>query len=227
MTLDPGPTPPGCPDRRGVNRPRPHRRHPQPDAVPPPGSRRRTHLRRRALSDPGWLLPWVAVTAVVVLDTLATSRPWPLLIAGLADEPAHLLTAWLILVALPERVAPRSVWPWVLVASVAIDADHVPQYTWDPGFAVDGGRPPTHGLVTVLLLLAFGAARPCRTWALGLAGGVALHLLRDVATGPGIPLLWPVVHAGVLVPYPLYLVVLIVAASVTSVRYRRRRTAGP
>jgi inner membrane protein len=168
-------------------------------------------------------MPWIAVTAVVVLDALATFRPRPLLIAGLADEPAHLLTAWLILMALPERVTPPSVWPWVLAASVGIDADHVPQYTWDPGFAVDGGRPPTHGLLTIVLLLVVGAARPCRTWALGLAGGVALHLLRDAATGPGIPLLWPVVQDSFLVAYPLYLVVLILAASVASVRHLRHR----
>jgi inner membrane protein len=168
-------------------------------------------------------MPWIAVTAVVVLDALATFRPRPLLIAGLADEPAHLLTAWLILMALPERLTPPSVWPWVLAASVGIDADHVPQYTWDPGFAVDGGRPPTHGLLTIVLLLVVSAARPCRTFALGLAGGVALHLLRDAATGPGIPLLWPVVQDSFLVAYPLSLVVLILAASVASVRHLRHR----
>jgi membrane-bound metal-dependent hydrolase YbcI (DUF457 family) len=44
-----------------------------------------------------------------------------------------------------------------------------------------------------------------------LAVGLLFHLVRDLATGPGVPLLWPFGHP-VLMPYSVYVVVLVVAA---------------
>jgi hypothetical protein len=38
------------------------------------------------------------------------------------------------------------------MGSVAIDVDHIPLYTFAPGFIVSG-RPPTHSLITVLALM--------------------------------------------------------------------------
>lgn len=148
------------------------------------------------------------LVVIVALDVVQYSRNWPVPVVGLLDEPAHLLTAALVLLALPPRF-----WQpdggWVLLGSVALDIDHVPLFLGDPGFAVDGGRPPTHSLVTVLVLLLGAAAVPKLRRALGgLALGAGLHLLRDVATGPGIPLLWPLTRAAVAVPYLAYLTLL-------------------
>ena len=75
-----------------------------------------------------------------------------------------------------------------------IDLDHVPQYVgWHVLRAAPSGRPLTHSLLTVgvLLVLAAGSRR-LRLPFLGMAFGVALHLLRDASEGrAGVPLLWP------------------------------------
>ena len=142
-------------------------------------------------------------------------------IIGPLDEIGHLLTAALLLLALP-RPARRKVWPWALIGAVAIDVDHVPLYTFAPEFEV-GGRPPTHSLLTVLVLFVAALAIPAaRVPLAGLALGVCLHFVRDVATGPGMPLFWPVSHAVVRVPYPAYLAVMVVAAGVGTWRILRR-----
>lgn len=145
---------------------------------------------------------------IVALDVVQYSRNWPVPVVGLLDEPAHLLTAALVLLALPTRFWQRNA-GWVLLGSVALDIDHVPLFLGDTGFAVDGGRPPTHSLVTVVVLILGAAAVPGLRRGLGaFALGVGLHLLRDVATGPGIPLLWPLARAAVTVPYLAYLTLL-------------------
>jgi inner membrane protein len=172
------------------------------------------------------LAPLLALAGVCALDAVQAARPWPVPIVGLLDEPAHLLTAWLALAALGLaglRGASRLL-PWVLLGSVALDADHVPLYLWGEPVAHHGGRPVTHAAVTVVVLLAVAALTRARarTAALGLAAGVALHLVRDVATGPGIPLLWPLDGTDVRLPYAAYLAVVVVAATVAVVRGLRR-----
>jgi inner membrane protein len=160
--------------------------------------------------------PVLALAAIGLLDAVHVARPWPVPVAGLLDEPAHLLTAWLIGTAVAGARL-RETWagmlPWALVASVAIDVDHFPVYLWSAPIALPGSRPVTHSVVTVLVLLGVAAAtrRPARIVALGLAAGVALHLVRDVATGPGIPLLWPADQSDVQLPYAIYLAVLVLA----------------
>jgi inner membrane protein len=107
---------------------------------------------------------------------------------------------------------------WALVGSVVIDADHVPLYTFAPEFSVAGGRPPTHSLVTVAVLLALGAGiARVRGPMVGLAIGVFLHLVRDVVTGPGVPALWPVSATIVRFPYPTFLGLLSAAGVVATV----------
>ena len=52
----------------------------------------------------------------------------------------------------------------------------------------------------------------------GAAVGVCLHFVRDLATGPGIELWWPVDGAEVLLPYRGYLVLVVVLGFVATVR---------
>ncbi len=106
---------------------------------------------------------------------------------GLLDEPGHLLTAWLFLAASP-RARRRLDLRWVLLGAVAIDVDHLPLYLWAALASSPGGRPVTHSLITVLVLLVVVAAlsRRLSTAATGVAVGVLLHFVRDVATGPGL-----------------------------------------
>lgn len=159
---------------------------------------------------------WAPATVAFVLadDLLLSSRDWSVPALGLLDEPAHLATAALLLASVGalRRTRPGAI---TLVASVALDLDHLPLYLGAPMGA--HGRPPTHSLLTVAALATAGLlARRRRTDLLAAAAGVALHLVRDLATGPGVPLLWPTTARAIEVPYPPYAAVLVAAAAVTA-----------
>ena len=182
--------------------------------MPPSGRLRRTAAEA--------LAPPLAVVCIIGLDRVAGARPWPIPVIGLLDEPAHLLTAWLMLNAV--AAAHRRFWPWALLGAVAIDVDHVPLYLWGSTVAGTGGRPVTHSLMTVLALLALGiAVRRARTVCVGLAVGVVLHLTRDLATGPGVPLWWPARSDPVLLPYWGYLCLLVALAATAVLQHSRPR----
>ena len=181
----------------------------------------------RAVATRRVLAPLLALAGMCALDAVQAARAWPVPVVGLLDEPAHLLTAWLALAALGLGALPgtrSALLPWVLIGSVALDVDHVPLYLWGEPVAHQWSRPVTHGAVTVvvLLLVALPARARMRTAAVGLAAGVVLHLVRDVATGPGIPLLWPLDPMDVRLPYAAYLAVLVVAAALAVLRAVRR-----
>lgn len=174
------------------------------------------------------LAPVLALGGVCAFDAVQAARDWPVPVVGLLDEPAHLLTAWLALAALGLAGlcgATSALLPWVLLGSVALDVDHVPLYLWDEPVAHHGSRPVTHAAVTVVVLVLVAALTRARgrTAALGLAAGVTLHLVRDVATGPGIPLLWPLDGTDVRLPYAAYLAAVVLAAAVAVVRGLRQR----
>jgi inner membrane protein len=170
--------------------------------------------------------PTAGLCLILLLDGVQRARTWPVPVMGLLDESAHLVTAALVLGSAPRAVV-RSVWPWVVIGAVAIDLDHLPLYLGVRGFAVHGGRPPSHSLGVVLLLLA-GAARPAlRKPLLGLAGGVMLHIVRDMATGPGVPLLWPLTPGNFLLPYPVYVALMVLATVGSTIRLGHGRARWP
>jgi membrane-bound metal-dependent hydrolase YbcI (DUF457 family) len=148
---------------------------------------------------------------------------------GLIDEPAHLATCAIALLA---AAAVLEAWPSrrfvvaALASSVAIDLDHVPGYLGSHLLTGSLPRPYTHSLALVVVLVAIGfVVRPgrLRQICLGVSFGVAVHLLRDVATGPGVSLLWPAVESPIKVPYALYAGTLVVALIATL----PRRSAAP
>jgi len=165
--------------------------------------------------------PAAGLCLVLLVDSAQRARSWPLPQLALLDETAHLVTAALVLGA-AARVVGRPVWPWVLVGAVAVDIDHVPGYLEMSGFGVHGGRPPSHSLAAVLALVLLGrVAGPALCQPLvGLAGGVTLHLVRDIATGPGVPLLWPLMEGNVRLPYSLYVALLVVSTAGCMLRSR-------
>ena len=168
----------------------------------------------------------VAGALLVGLLDAALSGREPLLVTAVLDEPAHLLTAGLLLAAvLPGRA--RAVVPWALAGAVLIDLDHLPFYLWGALSTEGAGRPVTHSLATAAALAAAAvvARGRLRTALSGLALGVGLHLVRDLATGPGVPLWWPVEDDGVLVPYSWYVLVLGVATAVAAGRQLSRSRA--
>jgi inner membrane protein len=168
--------------------------------------------------------PLLALLAVCGLDALLAADRWPVPVIGILDEPAHLLTAWLVLAALGRGDVRTPATAWALLGSVALDADHIPLYLWGEPVAQQGSRPVAHaaGTAVVLLLVAALAHGRLRTAASGLAAGVALHLVRDLVSEPGIPLLWPLDADDVLLPYGGYLAVLVAAAAVATFRGGRR-----
>jgi hypothetical protein len=126
-------------------------------------------------------------------------------VMGPLDEVAHLLTMLFVLWAVGCRVD-RPFAKAALVMSVAIDADHVPQYLGWYGLTQGTPRPYAHSLLTILILAAAAvlfARRAARAagarWSrlaqifLGLIVGVGVHLWRDMAEpASGVSLLWPV-----------------------------------
>lgn len=158
---------------------------------------------------------------------MQASREWSLVPLAALDEPAHLLTAWLVLAAATPRTARLPLLPWVLAGAVLLDLDHVPLYLGADIAVSPGGRPVSHSLLTVAVLLAAaGAVRRWRVPLAGLALGVATQLLRDLSTGPGVPLLWPALAEDVLLPYLPYALVLVTLAAVATARRVSGRAAG-
>jgi hypothetical protein len=79
-----------------------------------------------------------------------------------------------------------------MIASVAIDLDHIPLYLGLLGN--EGQRPVTHSLATVVVVA--GAAvvwRRHRAVLAGIVTGLLIHFARDIAEGPpGVRMFWPV-----------------------------------
>ena len=210
----PGPRPDGRGGRAALTRPT--HRHGY--------GRRRTSAGR---TRPRWrcALPALALAGILLLDLAQNSREWSLVPLAALDEPAHLLTAWLVLAA-GVRSTRRPLLPWVLAGAVLLDLDHVPLYLGADIAVSPGGRPVSHSLLTVVVLLV--AAAGVRRWRVPLAGlalGVATQLLRDLSTGPGVPLLWPALAEDVLLPYLPYALVLVALAAAATARRLRDRAA--
>ena len=174
---------------------------------------------------------WVSlslVVAIVGVDAVLLRRSFGFAVRALMDEPCHLATALIVLGTMTRwRGRPPSVpFTWaMLIASVAIDVDHLPAELAARGMLYGHlPRPYTHALWLPLLLavIAVVAARRARPGGRGRAAtvaavfagaswGLAAHFFRDVATAP-ISLLWPVSGAWLQVPYGWYLGPLVLLA---------------
>ena len=160
--------------------------------------------RRGPLTVPRILVVAAAVV-IFAVHPVVTLLDLPLWALGILDEVAHLSTALILVAAWPVRVG-RPVILVALASSVAIDVDHVLQYLGIDVLTEGTVRPYPHSLTTPLA--AFAAALALRGTprriALGVGAGVLAHLLRDVATGPGIAALWPLSDAPVRIPWGFY-----------------------
>lgn len=170
-------------------------------------------------------LAWFAAAAglFVFADQADQHIGTSVLLGAPLDETAHVLTALLVIWAL-GGVACRFLLP-ALVASVAIDLDHVPRdlgQTW----LTDGTpRPYTHSLLTIAVVLLVAAlAKRRREIAIGVALGLVIHFWRDLAEpGTGVALLWPLSSVSFSLPHASYLVVMAVTIVAGLVRAVRRR----
>jgi inner membrane protein len=118
---------------------------------------------------------------------------------GPFDETAHLLTTLLVVWALFPGFDRSQLLP-VLIASCAIDLDHIPGEFGSTILTGGGPRPFTHSLATVAVLLVVALLwRRQRLLFFALMLGVMSHLWRDLAepAGSHVPLFWPVTDRGV------------------------------
>jgi membrane-bound metal-dependent hydrolase YbcI (DUF457 family) len=133
-----------------------------------------------------------------------------LVVAGLLDEPAHITMAALGLLVVARFVeAPRRFYVAALIASVAIDLDHIPLYL---GLGARDQRPVTHSLATVLVFaVAAAASRRHRAVLAGTVAGLLLHFARDIVEGPpGVRMLWPLQQTAWIAGYWWFLGMILV-----------------
>lgn len=161
-----------------------------------------------------WLGLCLIASALVIVGADAAFHAFKptLVIAGVLDEPAHAATTIIILGALG--------WPGTrgfvvaaLVASIAIDLDHVPQYLGAHFLTAGTARPYPHSFVTLVAVLSVAALSRGRTRCLALGAELGLlgHMFRDMAepsSKAGVALFWPISDANVRVPYVIYGVVM-------------------
>jgi inner membrane protein len=171
----------------------------------------------------------LAATALA-FDAVKRGIPFGVWSTGPIDEVAHLCTAALGLLVLACFIdAPRRFYVAALIASVAIDLDHIPLYLGLLGN--EGQRPVTHSLSTVAVFVAAAAvSRRHRAVLAGVATGLVLHFARDIAEGyPGVLIFWPLQDTSWMVGYWWFLGMIIVftAARLVLVRTGLPRTRIP
>ena len=139
-----------------------------------------------------WAYPILLAGVALGFDAADRRVPFSLLSSGLLDEVAHLATGALGLLALACLIdVPRRFYVAGLIASVAIDLDHIPLYLGLLGN--QDQRPVTHSLATVLVFAgAAVVSRRHRAVLAGVVTGLVIHFARDIAEGPpGVRMLWP------------------------------------
>jgi membrane-bound metal-dependent hydrolase YbcI (DUF457 family) len=164
-----------------------------------------------------------AVVALALADwayRLAGDSVFP---GGPLDEIAHVLTTLIVLWALGARVCDRFLLP-ALVASVAIDLDHVPAELGHDFLTQGTQRPYTHSLLSIAVVLGVAALwRSRRDLVLGVALGLAIHFWRDMSEADaGVSLLWPFSRHSFTLSHGGYLIVMALFAVAAAVRCRRR-----
>jgi inner membrane protein len=168
-----------------------------------------------------WAGPLLLAAAALASDAVERGIPFGVWTTGPVDEVAHLSTAVLGLLVLARFIdAPRRFYVAALIASVAIDVDHIPLYL---GLLGDQGqRPVTHSLSTVAVFIAAAAAsRRYRAVLAGAGTGLVLHFARDIAEGyPGVRIFWPLQDSSWMVAgdrWFLGMIVVLTAAQVVLV----------
>jgi len=175
-----------------------------------------------------WAGPLLLAAAALAFDAADRRIPFGVWTTGPVDEVAHLATAALGLLVLARFIdAPRRFYVAALIASVAIDLDHIPLYLGLLGN--EGQRPVTHSLSTVALFAAAAvASRRHRAILAGAAAGLVLHFARDIAEGyPGVRVFWPLQDTSWMVSYRWFLGMIVVFTAarlvLVSVGLPRRR----
>jgi membrane-bound metal-dependent hydrolase YbcI (DUF457 family) len=164
----------------------------------------------------------VATVAFVLADWAYRQVGDSFVPGGPLDEIAHLSTTLIILWVLGRRVCDRFLVP-ALIASVAIDADHIPGELGSDIITRGTPRPYTHSLLTIVVVLVAAVLwRRRRDILLGVAIGLGIHFWRDMAeSDAGVSLLWPFSDHPFTFSHTLYLVVMAAFVALAAIRCRR------
>ena len=158
-----------------------------------------------------WAGPLLLAAVALAFDAAGRRIPFGVWTTGPVDEVAHLCTAALGLLVLACFIdAPRRFYVAAIIASVAIDLDHIPLYLGLLGN--EGQRPATHSLSTVAVFAVTAvASRRHRAVLAGVAAGLVLHFARDIGEGyPGVRVFWPFQDASWMVTYRWFLGIIVV-----------------
>jgi hypothetical protein len=153
-----------------------------------------------------WAGPLLLAVVALAFDAADRRLPFGVWTTGPVDEVAHLSTAALGLLVLARFIdAPRRFYVAALIASVAIDVDHIPLYLGLLG--TQAQRPVTHSLSTVAVFAtAAAASRRHRAVLAGVATGLVLHFARDIAESyTGVRVFWPLQDTSWMVSYRWFL----------------------
>ncbi len=177
-----------------------------------------------------WAGPLLLAAAALAFGAAERRIAFGVWTTGPVDEAAHLSAAALGLLVLIRFIdAPRRFYVAALIASVAIDLDHIPLYLGLLGDPAQ--RPVTHSLSTAAVFVAAAAAsRRHRAVLAGVATGLVLHFARDIAEGyPGVRVFWPLQGTSWMVSYRWFLGLIIVftAARLVLVRVGLPHTRVP
>lgn len=165
------------------------------------------------------LIP-IAIALIVTKDVLLGRAS--LVVSGITDEPAHVVTALLVvgaLYVLLGRPITRGVVVGAICGGTLIDLDHIPLALGRDWLTSETDRPITHSLLVLIPLLLVAVVLRGSRREVGLVTALALvsHFIEDMGDG-NVPLLWPVMHHGVSLPYAAYLGMLLVCTGVIVLR---------
>ena len=138
-----------------------------------------------------WALPILLAGVALAFDAADRRVPFSVLATGALDEPAHLATGALGLLALSCFIdVPRR---FLSQASSRPSPSIWIPYPFFFGVGNPNQRPVTHSLATVaVVVVAAAASRRHRAVLAGAAAGLLIHFARDIAEGPpGVRMLWP------------------------------------
>lgn len=178
--------------------------------------------KERVATRPLLLLLSVAMApalAIVMGIDLRIRGAEQVLVHGIADEIAHLLTATIMLSAV-WALGLRVNWFVVALGAVLPDIEYITRYLdVAEGFG-DGSRGIMHTLVPGAVLAALGLLvwpvwRPLRVLLISLGLALLTHVVRDSATS-AIPLLWPLQEQPFHLRYSVFLAILAVCATITT-----------
>jgi hypothetical protein len=161
------------------------------------------------------LLAVIGILLIFIADLFTTRVRVSQPVDAVFDEPAHIATGLLLLGMLPLALRIRYGLDGllgVLLGSVLIDIDHLPQEFGHEFLTRGTDRPYPHSLLTLFIVLIIAAllSGAWRRIGWGFAFGLTAHFLRDLATNR-VPLGWPVTNHGFHLSYDYYAAIMLLA----------------